>query len=64
MDVDRCLERIGYRGSTKPALYTLQNLQMAFLQTVPFENLDIHLGRKIELSSESIYEKIVSRKRG
>lgn len=64
MDVDRCLERIEYRGSTEPTLYTLRNLQMAFLRTVPFENLDIHLGRKIELSSESIYEKIVSRKRG
>ena len=64
IDVDRCLERIGYRGSTEPTLKTVRNLQMAFLQTVPFENLDIHLGRKIELSSESIYEKIVSRKRG
>jgi N-hydroxyarylamine O-acetyltransferase len=37
---------------------------MAFLRKVPFENLDIHLGQKIELSSESIYEKIVSRRRG
>lgn len=37
---------------------------MAFLLKVPFENLDIHLGRKITLSSESIYKKIVSRKRG
>ena len=64
MDVDHCLERIGYRGSTEPTPYTLGNLQMAFLRTVPFENLDIHLGRKIELASESIYEKIVSRKRG
>ena len=64
MDVDRCLERIGYRGSTDPTLHTIRNLQMAFLRTVPFENLDIHLGRKIELASGSIYEKIVSRKRG
>jgi N-hydroxyarylamine O-acetyltransferase len=64
MDADRCLERIGYRGSTEPTLYTLRSLQMAFLRKVPFENLDIHLGRKIELSSESIYEKIVSRRRG
>jgi N-hydroxyarylamine O-acetyltransferase len=64
IDVDRCLERIGYRGSTEPALDTLRSLQMAFLRKVPFENLDIHLDRKIELSSESIYEKIVSRKRG
>ena len=64
IDVDRCLERVGYRGSTEPTLYTLRSLQKAFLRKVPFENLDIHLGRKIELSSESIYEKIVSRRRG
>jgi len=37
---------------------------MAFLLKVPFENLDIHLGRQIKLSSESIYKKIVLRKRG
>jgi N-hydroxyarylamine O-acetyltransferase len=64
IDVDRCLERIGYSGPTEPRLYTLRALQMAFLLKVPFENLDIHLGRQINLSSESIYEKIVSRRRG
>jgi N-hydroxyarylamine O-acetyltransferase len=37
---------------------------MTFLRKVPFENLDIHLSRKIELSLESIHEKIVSKKRG
>jgi N-hydroxyarylamine O-acetyltransferase len=37
---------------------------MAFLLKVPFENLDIHHGREIELFPASIYEKIVSRRRG
>ena len=64
MDVARCLERIGYSGPTAPTLDNLRALQMAFLLTVPFENLDIHLGREIELFPESIYEKIVSRRRG
>ena len=64
MDVDRCLERIGYDGPTPPNLQTLRALQMAFLLRVPFENLDIHLGREIELFPGSIYEKIVSRRRG
>jgi N-hydroxyarylamine O-acetyltransferase len=31
---------------------------------VPFENLDIHLGRRIELDEEAIFEKIVMRRRG
>jgi len=31
---------------------------------VPFENLDIHLGRRLVLDSEANYEKIVERRRG
>ena len=64
MDVDSCLKRIVYSGPTVPTLDNLQALQMAFLLKVPFENLDIHHGREIELFPESIYEKIVSRRRG
>ena len=64
IDIDRCLKRIGYIGPTEPNLSNLRALQRAFLLKVPFENLDIHLGRQISLSSKSIYEKIVSRKRG
>jgi N-hydroxyarylamine O-acetyltransferase len=64
MDVGRCLERIGYSGPTSTDIQTLRALQMAFLLKVPFENLDIHLGREIELLPESIHEKIISRRRG
>ena len=64
VDVDRCLKRIGYIGPTEPNLSTLRTLQRLFLLKVPFENLDIHLGIQINLSSESIYEKIVLRRRG
>lgn len=64
IDVDHCLERIGYTGPIEPNLSTLRALQRAFLLKIPFENLDIHLGRQIDLSPESIYEKIVLRRRG
>jgi N-hydroxyarylamine O-acetyltransferase len=64
IDIDRCLQRIGYIGQPEPNLSTLRALQRAFLLKIPFENLDIHLGRQINLSSESIYEKIVSKRRG
>lgn len=64
IEVTHYLQRIGYSGDTVPTLVTLQGLQRAFLLTVPFENLDIHLGRNISLSPERIYEKIVIRKRG
>jgi len=64
MIVERCLKRIGYNGPTEPTLDNLRALQNAFLLKVPFENLDIHLGRQIRLSSQSIYKKIISQKRG
>ena len=64
LDVDRFLERIGYSGPTEPTYSTLRTLQMAFLLEVPFENLDVHLGRQIRLTSKSIYEKVVLRRRG
>ncbi len=62
--MERCLNRLGYRGATDPSLETLKALQQAFLLTVPFENLDIHLGRPIELEPQKIYRKIVDRRRG
>ncbi|MBT7952465.1 MAG: arylamine N-acetyltransferase [Gammaproteobacteria bacterium] len=64
MDLDRYLERINYQGSRSPSLDTLKALQLAYIYSVPFENLDIHLSRPIELSVEKIYHKIVEQQRG
>ena len=43
------LERIGHRGGVAPTGETLAALHLAHLRAVPFENLDIHLGRPIRL---------------
>ncbi len=64
MDIERCLQRLDYDGPRDQSLRTLRSLQMAFLLHVPFENLDILLGREIILSSRAVFEKIVDRKRG
>jgi N-hydroxyarylamine O-acetyltransferase len=64
MDVARYLARINYSGPTVPAIETLRGLQRAHLYTVPFENLDIGLGRPIRLDAAAIEEKIVGRRRG
>lgn len=64
MDIKRFLNRVKYSGTVEPDLSTLTDLQQAFLLSVPFENLDIHLGKKISLSSENLFEKIVLRRRG
>ncbi|MBW2412427.1 MAG: arylamine N-acetyltransferase [Deltaproteobacteria bacterium] len=64
IDIPSCFKRIGYSGATRPTLATLKTLQLAFLLKVPFENLDIHFGRRIKLSSQNLYKKIVSNNRG
>ncbi|MEM7245334.1 MAG: arylamine N-acetyltransferase [Acidobacteriota bacterium] len=64
MDVAPYLQRIGDRGSLEPTLETLRRLHLAHLRTVPFENLDISLGRPIDLSLPALFGKIVTRRRG
>jgi N-hydroxyarylamine O-acetyltransferase len=64
VNVEGVLERIRYTGPREPTEETLRLLQNAFLEAVPFENLDIHRGRRISLDSSRIYEKIVTRRRG
>ncbi len=43
---------------------TLRRLHKKHLLSVPFENLDIHLGRPIILSEDAFYEKIIRHHRG
>jgi N-hydroxyarylamine O-acetyltransferase len=45
-------------------LETLRGLHKRHLLAVPFENLDIRLGRPIVLSEDAFYEKIVKHHRG
>lgn len=56
------LKRINYRGVITNSVDVLTKLQQSHLLSVPFENLDIHAGRRIEL--ENSYDKIVNRRRG
>lgn len=64
MDLERCLARIGYTGPREPNPETLAALQQAFLRHVPFENLDIRLGRPIVLDPQRFHAKIVDDRRG
>lgn len=64
MDVSAYLNRIGYSGSREPTAAVLRALQRAHLFNVPFENLDIHLGRPIALDEAALFDKIVTRRRG
>ena len=64
MDVQAYLRRIDYQGSLTASVDLLRSLHRAHLFTVPFENLDIHLGREIVCDESRILRKIVNEKRG
>jgi N-hydroxyarylamine O-acetyltransferase len=64
IDLDAYLPRVGYAGSLGPTLAALSGLHRAHATHVPFENLDILLGRPIRLDLESLQAKIVGDRRG
>ncbi len=64
MDRSAYLARIGYQGALTPSIETLRGLHRAHVMTVPFENLDIHLGRAISLDPADLFRKIVVDRRG
>jgi N-hydroxyarylamine O-acetyltransferase len=64
MDTQAYLLRIGYTGPTTPSGETLRDLHRAHLLNVPFENLDIELGRTIACNEEAALHKIVDLNRG
>ncbi len=64
VDIPRYLERIGYSGSTEPTVATIRAIHRAHLFAVPFENLDISLGRKIVTDEAIVLNKVVRKRRG
>ena len=64
MIVTKYLQRIGYSGPLVPSPETLRGLHRAHLYTVPFENLSIHSGERIQLNMAWLFNKIVTRRRG
>ena len=64
MEIGRYFNRIKFSGEAKPDAETLKQLHLQHMLNIPFENLDIHLGRKIILEPELLFEKIVEKKRG
>lgn len=66
MDVRRYLDRIGADRSpgSAPSLDRLAHLQRRHLLSVPFENLDVVAGRRIEMDRAAHYAKVVDRGRG
>lgn len=64
LDLDAYFGRIGWTGPRRPTLDVLTGLCLRHTASVPFENLDILLGRPIALDVPSLADKIVTRRRG
>src|SRR5256714_14530740 len=62
--IDEYLARIGYAGPRDPTPEVLRALHERHLLSVPFENLDIHLGREIVTDEQRIVDKVVAERRG
>ncbi|XP_029002900.1 arylamine N-acetyltransferase, pineal gland isozyme NAT-10-like [Betta splendens] len=64
MDVREYLSRIGFVGPAEPTLDVLRSVHMCHLLSVPFEDLTVHSGGRVQLELPLLYDKIVNRRRG
>lgn len=64
MDLAAYLNRIGFAGQARPDLPTLQAVHRAHLLAIPYENLDVQLGRPVTTDPAAAFDKIVGRGRG
>lgn len=63
-DLSAYLERITMKEAPAADIDGLQSLVRAHRLTIPFENLDVKLGRGISLDPAHVFDKIVTRRRG
>jgi N-hydroxyarylamine O-acetyltransferase len=64
VDLDAYFARIGYRGPRAPTLAVLHAITAAHTAAIPFENLDVLVGRPIGVEIEAIFPKLVTARRG
>jgi N-hydroxyarylamine O-acetyltransferase len=64
IDLEAYLRRVEYEGALEPTEEVLRALHLAHATHIPFENLDILLGRPIRLDLASLQAKLVHGGRG
>ncbi len=64
VDLQAYAARIEYAGEFTPTLATLRDLHLAHATHIPFENIDILLGRPIRLDLERVSAKLIHARRG
>jgi len=65
LNLDQYFERIGYGGRTTADLDTLRGIHRAHLTNVPYENLEIQLGRSCDIGAGAtqLWSKVSKRAR-
>ena len=63
-DAAAYLDRIGWRGRLEASLGVLTGLMRAHMRAIPFENIDVLLGRGIRVDLDSVSAKLVTARRG
>ena len=64
LDLDAYFNHIGWGGATAASYETLAGLLRAHMAAIPFENLDVLLGRPVRLDLASLQAKLVDARRG
>ena len=63
-EIEAYFGRIGYDGPRAPTLEALRGIVARHVATIPFENLDVLLGRPIVLEAPALLAKLVEARRG
>src|SRR4051812_21810770 len=63
MNLEAYFDRIGYAGPRGADLATLTALHRAHLAAVPYENIDVQLGRPVVVDPAAAYARIVGKGR-
>lgn len=63
-DAEKYFRRIAYSGNPKADYKTLSELHQHHVHAIPFENLHIMSGQRINLETDFLFHKIIEKKRG
>ena len=64
IDLAAYCERIAFTGELRPSAECLRQLHLAHATHVPFENIEVLMGRPVPLDLESLWKKLVADRRG
>jgi N-hydroxyarylamine O-acetyltransferase len=64
LDLDRYFERIGWTERVEPTFTTVAGLLRAHMTAIPFENLDVLMGKSPSLELDALAAKLIDAKRG